>query len=154
MTIMRVNSSDLLAAAIFALFGAYFCAAAITQLQIGTALSMGPGYFPVVLGILLLLFGGAIALGAIGKPKQTLARIPWRAAGFLSLAPILFALTVRGLGLGPATALCVLSATLASRRNKPGFAAALTIGLTIFSVLVFRVGLGLPLPLLGHWLSP
>ena len=68
-------------------------------------------------------------------------------------APVVFGLTVRGLGLVPALALVVLISAFASRRMSLWLAVALTVGLTVFCVLVFSLGLGLPLRLFGPWLG-
>lgn len=50
---------DVLAGAVFLAFGAAF-AYASTQYDVGTLFHMGPGYFPLVLGIILAGFGVAI----------------------------------------------------------------------------------------------
>jgi hypothetical protein len=60
---------------------------------------------------------------------------------------------VRGLGLLPAIAIVALISSFASRRMKPVLAAGITVVLTVFCVLVFNVGLGLPIRLIGPWLS-
>jgi hypothetical protein len=43
--------------------------------------------------------------------------------------------------------------SFASRRMTPVLAAGITVVLTAFCVLVFNVGLGLPIRLFGPWLS-
>ena len=67
-------------------------------------------------------------------------------------APVVFALTVRKLGLLPAIALTALLCVYASRRATASLAVLLCIALTLFCLGVFSYGLGLPLPLLGPWL--
>jgi hypothetical protein len=52
----------------------------------------------------------------------------------------------------PSIAIVVLIASFASRRMSVRLALLLTVGLTTFCVLVFGIGLKLPLPLLGPWL--
>ncbi len=76
----------------------------------------------------------------------------WRGLILILSAPIIFGLTVRELGLLPGIALVVLISSFASRRVSVRLALALTVGLTAFCVLVFGVGLRLPIPLLGPWL--
>jgi hypothetical protein len=46
-----------------------------------------------------------------------------------------------------------LISAFASRRMSVSLAIALTVGLTVFCVLVFSLGLGLPLRLFGPWLG-
>jgi Tripartite tricarboxylate transporter TctB family len=149
---VRINKVDVSAGAVFALFGTYFVTGSATQLPIGTASEMGPGFFPLLLGFLLIALGGLIGIRAIGQPLVHFGIINWRSLILVSLAPILFGLTIRGLGLGPATAISVLTASLASRRMSVTFAIILTVCLTLFCILTFSIGLGLPLPIFGHWI--
>jgi hypothetical protein len=150
---VTLNRKDLLAGIFFIACGGFFCLQALVHLSIGTALRMGPGYFPIMLGIVLIGLGGAIALKAIGRVDNRLGNAPWRAIGLIVAAPVIFALTVRGLGFAPANALAVFAAAFASRRMTPIFAAVVAIGLAVFCVLVFKIGLGLPLKTFGPWLG-
>lgn len=148
---MQINYRDAAAGGIFLVIAAFF-ALETRELTIGTALRMGPGYFPLLLSGVLGVLGLIILLKAVGKEQSPLTGIPWRGAIFILLAPIAFGLTVRGLGLAPAIALVVAISAFASRKATLVLAAMLTIGLTVFCVLVFSYGLGMPLPLVGHWL--
>ena len=116
---------------------------------------MGPGYFPLVLAGLLVLIGAAIALRAVREEELAINMhaVPWRGLVLILAAPVLFGLTVRGLGLLPAIALVALISSFASRRMTLVLAAGITVVLTAFCVLVFNVGLGLPIRLIGPWLS-
>ena len=69
------------------------------QMEIGTSLRMGPGYFPMVLSGLLFILGAVILFKAFGRPDdEPFGRIAWRGILFILPAPIFFGLTVRGLG--------------------------------------------------------
>jgi hypothetical protein len=145
---------DVLAGAIFIALGLVFLVGALS-LERGTAFRMGPGYFPLVLAGLLMLIGAAIALRALREEELAIIMhaVPWRGLALILAAPVLFGLTVRGLGLLPAIALVALISSFASRRMTPVLAAGITVVLTAFCVLVFNVGLGLPIRLIGPWLS-
>jgi hypothetical protein len=145
---------DILAGAIFIALGLVFLVGAL-GLERGTAFRMGPGYFPLVLAGLLVLIGAAIALRALREEELAINMhaVPWRGLVLILGAPVLFGLTVRGLGLLPAIAIVALISSFASRRMKPVLAAGITVVLTVFCVLVFNVGLGLPIRLIGPWLS-
>jgi hypothetical protein len=145
---------DVLAGAIFIALGLVFLVGAL-GLERGTAFRMGPGYFPLVLAGLLVLIGAAIALRALREEELAINMhaVPWRGLVLILGAPVLFGLTVRGLGLLPAIAIVALISSFASRRMKPVLAAGITVVLTVFCVLVFNVGLGLPIRLIGPWLS-
>jgi hypothetical protein len=148
---MTFNVKDIGAGLIFIAIGLLFGLGA-TGLDIGTSLRMGPGYFPLVLAGLLVALGLAIVAYGFGHTATGRLVVPWRGLVLILAAPVVFGLTVRGLGLVPAIALVVLISAFASRRMSVPLALALSLGLTVFCVLVFSLGLGLPLRLFGPWL--
>jgi hypothetical protein len=148
---LKINLRDLLAGLIFIAIGAFFAIGA-GELEIGTALRMGPGYFPLVLACVLMALGLIIAGRSLVAGNALVGALPWRGMALILSAPAVFGLTVRGLGLVPALVVAVLIATFASQRANLLFASLLTLGLTLFCVLVFSYGLGLPLRLFGPWL--
>ena len=148
---MQVNTRDAASGAIFVAIGALFVLGAL-GLELGSAFRMGPGYFPLVLAALLIALGLGSLVGSLGAASRPITNIPWRGLLLILSAPIIFGLTVRELGLMPSIALVVLIASFASRKVSVPLALLLTVGLTTFCVLVFGVGLKLPIPLLGPWL--
>lgn len=152
---MRQLSHDraaLLCGVIFIGFGIFFSLQSL-KLEIGTALGMGPGYFPLLLALMLIGLGLAIAVRALSTAGELLGAVAWRGMFFILFAPIIFGLTVNGAGFVPALALAGLTAALASRRMRLGTALVLVAGLTLFCVVGFSYGLGLPFQLFGPWLS-
>jgi hypothetical protein len=144
---------EILAGGVFICFGLAFAAIA-TSYEIGTTLRMGPGYFPLVLGALLVLLGGIIvAKGVLAGEAERIGVIPWRALGLILGAVLVFGLTVRGLGLVPSTFVAALMSAFASRRTSVVAALLISVGLTVLCVLVFVVALRLRLPLVGPWLQ-
>jgi Tripartite tricarboxylate transporter TctB family len=146
------NLKDLLGGLVFLLIAAAFAFGALNY-DIGTAFRMGPGYFPIVLSGILALLGILIAVRGVRTEGTPVGAIPVRGLICVLLAPVVFGLTVRGLGLAPAIALVVLLGSLGSRMMTPVVAIAATASLTIFCVVVFWWGLGLPLRLFGPWLG-
>ncbi len=151
---MTNRSRDTLAGAIIVTLGLLFLIAAL-GLERGTAVRMGPGYFPLLLAGLLILIGAAVAFRALREEAAAIHMhaVPWRGMILILAAPVLFGLTVRGLGLLPAIAIVAAISSFASRRMTVVLAAGITVLLTAFCVLVFNVGLGLPVRLIGPWLS-
>ena len=149
---MTANSKDLSAGLLFIAIAALFAAGTI-ELDLGTPLRLGPGAFPLLLAGVLALLGLIIVAQAFRRPTAHVVAVPWRGVFLIVAAPVLFGLTVRGLGLVASLALIVAVSAFASQRMSLKLAAALTVGLTIFCVLVFNVGLGLPLRLVGPWLG-
>jgi uncharacterized membrane protein len=115
----------------------------------GTALRMGPGYVPVVLGGLLIVFG-LILLGAALRGGDKIAGT-WsvRALVMLPLALVLFGLLMEHAGFVPAMLVLVFASAAASTEFRSRDALLLAIGLTALSVVVFIWGLGLPYPLIA-----
>ncbi|MGH6873918.1 MAG: tripartite tricarboxylate transporter TctB family protein [Aestuariivirgaceae bacterium] len=146
-----MNRRDAASGAIFVVIGAAF-ALGSRSLEIGSALRMGPGYFPLVLSFILMAVGLVIIATSFTGRSEPLTPVPWRGLVLVLAAPVLFGLTVRKLGLLPAIVLTVLLSIYASRRATPGLAAVLCVSLTLFCLAVFSYGLGLPLPLIGPWL--
>jgi hypothetical protein len=147
----RLNRRDAASGAIFVAIGAAFALGA-HSLEIGSALRMGPGYFPLVLSFILVAVGLVIIATSFTGPSEPLTPVPWRGLILVLAAPVLFGLSVRKLGLLPAIVLAALVSVYASRRATPGLAIVLCVALTLFCLGVFSYGLGLPLPLLGPWL--
>jgi hypothetical protein len=120
---------------------------------LGTAFRMGPGYFPTILGGLLVLIGllslGRAALRS-GEPLP-----PARIKGLLAvtIATLGFGALLRGAGLVVALPVLVVVSAAASARFRWGPALALAAGLTLFCAAVFLKGLGVPIPLRGPWLG-
>jgi hypothetical protein len=125
------------------------------DLAFGTAVRMGPGYFPAMLSVLLILLGIAMILLALRRPSTPLdfAAISWRGVALVLGSIVIFGLAMRGLGLAPTIATVVLLAASASRYARIKTAVPLAIFLVVFCCLVFITGLGLPLQLTGPWLS-
>jgi hypothetical protein len=150
---MQRSVKDLIAGLVFIAFGAAFAYAAF-HYPLGTALRMGPGYFPLVLaGVLFLLGVGVIVEGFAGGDASALGPVPWRAIFFLTVAILFFGFTVRRLGLAPALFAASFLAGLSSSRNGLLSALALAAGLTAFCIVIFWWALGMPVRLIGPWLG-
>lgn len=150
---MSRTLKDVLAGLVFIGFGLAFAILALGY-DLGTPVQVGPGGFPLVLGSILVLLGGLIAVkGTIEGEAEPIGVIPWRALGLVIGSVVVFALTVRGLGVIPATFVTTLMAGFASVRARLIPTVAIGVGLTAVSVLVFIVALGVRLPLIGPWLG-
>jgi hypothetical protein len=142
---------DTLAGLTFVAFGLIFAIGATTY-EIGSTLQMGPGYFPLVLGGLLVLLGGIIiAKGFLEREGEEIGSVPWRALGLVLGAVLFFGLTIQGLGLVPSVFVATLMCAFASERTNVVMALAIAVGLTILCVLIFVLALSLRLPLVGPW---
>lgn len=145
-----INRADAAAGVLLTLAGSVFGAQSL-GLEIGTALRMGPGYFPLVLAVILMLLGLLILAAALRTPGEPTGATAWRGMMFILPAPIVFGLTVRGLGFVPSVFLTTLVAAMASARMRILPALALALAVTVFCTLVFSYGLGLPFQRFGPW---
>ncbi|TNC46929.1 tripartite tricarboxylate transporter TctB family protein [Rubellimicrobium rubrum] len=147
------DPTDLAAGVVFTVLGLAFGVSTL-GLERGTALRMGPGYAPLVLAAVLTLLGVLIVVAGLrSRGVEGIGPLAWRGMAFLLSAPILFGLTVRGLGFVPAIFLATLLASLASPRLKSWQVLGLAVAITLFSTLVFSYALGLPFRRFGPWLS-
>ena len=117
----------------------------------GTALRMGPGYFPSVLGGLMILFG--VYLVATGLRSNEKIEGGWslRALVVLPLSLVLFGLLMESAGFVPALLVLIVGSAAASSEFRLVEALALAVGLTVFAVGLLIWGLGLPYPLIVGW---
>jgi hypothetical protein len=149
----RKSLKDLLAGLTFIAFGLAFGYASLGY-DLGSALRMGPGYFPLLLSGALVVLGAVIVVeGFFETEEQPIGTAPWLALVLLVAALLVFGFTVRGLGLVPALVIAVFMSAFASRRTTLLSAIALAVGLTLLCVLIFVYGLGLPLRLFGPWVG-
>jgi hypothetical protein len=149
---MTANVKDVLAGCVFVALGLLFGWNAYAELDIGTTFRMGPGFFPVMLSGLLVLIGIVVAVQSIGHEQSEISRFPWRGLVLILLSPIVFGLTVRGLGFIPAVALVTIISAFASTRMGVLMALIITLFMTLFCTAVFLYGLGLPVRPFGPWL--
>lgn len=150
---MQIDTREVACGAIFVVTAALF-AYGTTDLPMGSSIRMGPGYFPLMLAVIMGVLGFIILFQGFGHEPSPIGGIPWRGLLFILAGPIIFGLTVRGLGLAPAVGLVAAIAALASSRATPLMIASIVIGLVAFCVIVFSYGLGLPYALIGPWLAP
>ncbi len=141
------NNKDFWAGMMFAGIGA----AALfigRRYQFGTALHMGPGYFPGVLGGILILFGIYIAASGLRSSEKIKGAWSARALIVLPIAVILFGVLLKYTGFIPALVVLIFGSAAAGKEFKFFEVLLLTAFLTLLSVAVFIWGLGLPYPLL------
>jgi hypothetical protein len=150
---LRKALPDILAGSIFIAIGLFFALTAMTY-EVGTPFRMGPGFFPLILGALLVLLGILIVVsGFVAEKAEQVGTFPWRGMVLIPIAFIFFGLTVRGLGLVPTLFVATLLASFSSERISPVIALAIAVGLTVLSVVIFVVALQLHLSLFGPWLA-
>jgi hypothetical protein len=119
----------------------------------GTAMKMGAAYFPTVLGWLLAFIGAISLIRAFVQKGGPIPAFAWKPLLWITVATVVFGLIVRGAGLVVALPLFIVMTALASVKFRWGPTLAIAVIATVACSLVFVKGLGVPLPLVGRWLS-
>jgi hypothetical protein len=137
-------SDDILSGFLFIALAAFFGITAFNTLEIGSFQLMGPGLFPIVVSILLAAIGvGVMFTGRTIDEQPKHLPIPKRAILFVIGAPIVFAMSVRSLGLVAALVLSIAMSVAASHKMTFTKGLLIVIGMTLFCVAVFSYGIGL-----------
>ena len=124
------------------------------EYSFGSAGRMGPGYFPFVISCLLLVFGVITLVRSFLTDGEPVGALAWKAIALVVGSVIAFGLLLPTGGLIIAMTVMVLMSAAASEKFRFEWKATLgLVGLVVFCSLVFVKGLGVPMPLLGSWLS-
>lgn len=119
----------------------------------GSAGSMGPAFFPSLLGGMLCVIAAVLVVRSLYQRGEPMEPFAMRQCGLVLGSVLLFALLLKGAGLAPAVVVLVLGSGLAGGAFHPGRYLALGVALAAFCCLVFIKGLGLPLAVFGPWLG-
>jgi hypothetical protein len=128
--------------------GAIFVA---RQYQFGSTLSMGPGYFPVVLGVILVAFGVIVMLRGLRKNEKIQGDWSIRALIVLPFSLVLFGILMDLAGFVPALIALVFVSAASGKEFKFKEVLLLTLFLGVLSVAMFIWGLGLSYPLINKF---
>lgn len=113
----------------------------------GSAMRMGPGYFPTAIGICLIAIGLAVTAMGFREKGEGIGRFPWRAILFLSVGFASFAWGIDNFGFIPALAILIILASFAGREHRWKEVLMETVVLIAGCWLIFIYGLELPYPL-------
>ncbi|HHX91074.1 MAG TPA: tripartite tricarboxylate transporter TctB family protein [Paracoccus sp.] len=138
---------ELVAGLLIAAIGAGIALEALNY-PLGTAMHMGPGFFPLALGVLLIGFGIAIMVFDTRTARKAAhapgpLNIAWRPLVVLPLSILVFAFCIRRFGLAPATFASVLLSALAERTPPLARALLVSVIITALAVIIFQWGLEL-----------
>jgi hypothetical protein len=145
---LRIRApKDFWAGLMFIGCGLFFMIWALTHYQMGTAVRMGPAYFPTVLGGLLAFLGVLALVESLAMVGPPVPRFAFRPLVLISGACVVYGYTMKPLGLVIATALLVFISAFGGHEFKWKEVAVLYLILIVFSLLVFVKGLTLPFPI-------
>ena len=161
---MRIKSQkDFLAGLMFTIVGIGFAWGA-TNYTIGEGARMGPGYFPLMLGIVLAVLGLIVTFTALVVETENgdkVGAIAWKPLCFIIGANILFGICLGGIpklgipSLGLIVGIYALTfvASLAGEEHKTKEVLVLATVLAVVSYLAFIVLLNLQFPVWPSFIS-
>lgn len=124
------------------LFAAYY---ANEHYEIGDLRRMGPGFFPVSLGLTLAVLGLLVALPAWFRSGPAI-RPAWLTLGLVILSLVVFSFTLKTLGVVFATIVAVFISSIPDKSIGWRFRVVLSIGVSAITYLIFIMGLSMVLP--------
>ncbi len=141
------NQEDFWAGLMFAGFG-LLAMVISTDYPFGTASRMGPGYFPTVLGGIMLTLGAIVAVMALKSDKERkIVPFAWKPMIMLSLGFIIFGWGIDNIGFIPSLFAMILVTAGAGSTYKVTEVLILSVALIAGAVGVFIYGIELPYPL-------
>ncbi len=157
MQVVIKSQKDFYSGLMFTVVGAAFAVGAVDY-SVGTAARMGPGYFPLILGVLLSLLGLVVLFKSLGDTPhegEAIGAIAWKPLFFVIGANLIFGAMLGGLpwvglppmGLVPAIVALVLMASAAGEKFNLRESLVLAAILAVGSYLTFVKLLGLPFQL-------
>jgi len=145
---MKIKSQqDFWAGVMFVGFGLFFVVVALMNYQMGSAVRMGPAYFPVLLGGLLAILGLVVLISSVVEDGPPVAKFHFRPLLFIAASSLAFAYLLKPLGLVLASAALVFISAYGGHEFKFKEVAIMSAVLIVFAVLVFVKGLTLPFPI-------
>lgn len=154
---MHRNTEKLCSGALLVVVGVAVGAVSL-RYGVGTTARIGPGFFPLLLGVVLAAIGALILVlppvtsnadleDAKAEPLAAIVRRharPWAAIVFGMLA---FMVIGKYGGLIPATLVLIFVSARGDRSNSIATSLALAVGTTAVAVVVFHYGMNLQFPL-------
>jgi len=145
------NNKDFLAGLLFIAIG---LAAVIVarDYPFGTAMRMGSGYFPTVLGGILILLGAWVMGRGLRSGEKVKGEWGWKPLALIALSIVLFGFLMARLGLIPALVAVLFASAAAGREFRLKEVSVLTVVMSVFAVLVLLYVLKMPYPLIAGYL--
>jgi len=148
------NKKNFVSGILFFALGVFFVVVA-RKYDFGSLREIGPGFFPVILGIILILLSAAILFFSISVKgtAENLNPWHWKPVIVLSLSILVFLVLIPNFGFIIAVfSLLLISSFAYHEKRKLVELFLLTIGLTILAVIVFIIGLKLPIDLVPNFI--
>lgn len=153
-TLTANNHKDMISGFMFIIFGTSF-AYMSTRYDLGTAVMMGPGYFPFGLGLLLAGIGGVVLISSFAKTaeREGLAPMNLRIVFGILGSMVLFGFILEPLGLVVGIFVLVLCSSFAGHEFDPKRTLAAAALLSVLCVGIFVYALRVQIPIWPSFLT-
>ena len=138
------DRKDFNAGVMYVAIGAFFAGFA-TNYPMGSAVRMGPAYFPTMLGALLVMLGLILVFRSFFVHDAELpSKTHWRPLGFILGAVVIFAFLIDRAGLVASSVVMMLMGSMGGWQFRWKEQAVTTVVMTSACVGIFYYALGLP----------
>lgn len=142
----HLKNRDVLSGLLFILVGAYVAIKSYNDYSVGTLARMGPGYFPLILGVSLALVGLVVVTLALNvQGLDVKPSFGVRTVVAVLLSALVFGLLVERVGLIPSALALTLIAAAAEKRFVLSRSLFLGCSLGLLTWLIFVFGLEMTL---------
>jgi phosphatidylglycerophosphate synthase len=154
--VVKIKSEkDFWSGVMFLVVGIVFAVGA-TNYSMGTSARPGPGYFPLMLSIILAILGGIVLFKSLTIETEggdKIGHIAWRPLLVVVGSIALFAIMLPRLGMFITIPVLIVAVSFAGDEFKWKGVLIAAVVLTVFSWLVFVKGLGLTIPTLPSFIA-
>jgi len=116
------------------------------ELAFGSSARMGPGYFPILLSMLIIVVGLVVGFKGLTIEGPPIEQVQLRPISFIVAAILIFGFLIESIGLALTAILLTVFAAYARPEVKLSETILLGMGLALFTVVVFVYVLGQALP--------
>lgn len=141
-----LNEKDILAGLMFVVIGMLGFGFSF-RFDFGSTAHPGPGFFPSVISVLLVMIGLVVTVSGTLRAAETIPKFVMRPFLLISLAVVLFALSVERFGLMPAVFMTAVVASFAKSRYGTASRILNAAALAVASAVLFVGLLNLPIRL-------
>ncbi len=147
---MKIKSEkDFWSGIMFLVVGVVFAVGA-TNYSMGTGARPGPGYFPLILSVILAILGAVVLFKSLTIETEggdRIGQIAWRPLLVITLAIAIFGALLSRLGMVITIPILIIITSFAGDEFKWRGVLVASVVLTFFSWLIFVAGLKLTIPL-------
>jgi putative tricarboxylic transport membrane protein len=116
------------------------------ELAFGTSARMGPGYFPTLLSLFIIMIGLFVGFKGVTVEGPPIEPVQLRPLSFIIAAILIFGVLIDSIGLALTAVVLTIFAAYARRDVNLTETVLLGVGLALFTVIVFVYVLGQALP--------